>query len=74
MTGLLCVLVLLGWPAGIIFLAAVVSVLLVEEPLLRLAAQLMPVAVALYFAVVIVFWPAAVVARTVDTLVNRERP
>ncbi|MFE2842596.1 hypothetical protein ACFXKS_03380 [Streptomyces scopuliridis] len=74
MTGLLCALVLLGWLAGIFLLAAVVSVLLAEEPLLRLAAQLMPVAVALYFAVVIVFWPAAVVARTVDTLVNRERP
>ncbi|MEV8388639.1 MULTISPECIES: hypothetical protein [unclassified Streptomyces] len=74
MTGPLCMLVLLGWLAGIFLLAAVVSVLLAEEPLLRLAVQLMPVAVALYFAVVIVFWPAAVVARTVDTLVNRERP
>ncbi|MGW6238344.1 hypothetical protein [Streptomyces sp. NPDC055094] len=59
---------------GLVLLAAAVSVLLAEEPLLRLATQLMPVAVALYFAVVIVFWPAAVVARTVDILVNRERP
>ncbi|MFF8990063.1 hypothetical protein ACF09H_08975 [Streptomyces sp. NPDC014983] len=37
--------------------------LLADEPLLRLAARLMPVAVALYLAVVIVFWPAAVSAR-----------
>lgn len=74
MTGLLCALVLLGWLAGIALLAFFVTALLADEPVLRLAAELMPVAVALYLAVVIVFWPAAVVARTVDTLVNRDRP
>ncbi|MER6329114.1 hypothetical protein ABT298_07205 [Streptomyces sp. NPDC001034] len=74
MTGLLCALVLLGWLAGAVILAAAVTVLLADEPLLRLAARLMPVAVALYLAVVIVFWPAAVAARAVDALVNRDRP
>ncbi|MEU3215977.1 hypothetical protein [Streptomyces sp. NPDC006971] len=74
MTGLPCALVLLGWLAGAVILAAAVTVLLADEPLLRLAARLMPVAVALYLAVVIVFWPAAVAARAVDALVNRDRP
>ncbi|MGW0764503.1 hypothetical protein [Streptomyces sp. NPDC002676] len=74
MTGLLCALVLLGWLAGAVILAAAVTVLLADEPLLRLAARLMPVAVALYLAVVIVFWPAAVAERAVDALVNRDRP
>ncbi|SED60697.1 hypothetical protein SAMN05428942_2120 [Streptomyces sp. 2112.2] len=74
MTGLLAVFVLLGWIAGGIFLTAFVSTLLDEEPLLRLAAQLRPVAVALYLAVVIVFWPAALIARAVAALANRERP
>lgn len=74
MTGLLCALILLGWLAGIICLAVIVSALLADEPLLRLAARLMPVALALYLAVVIVFWPAAVFAATVGALMNRERP
>ncbi|GAO08660.1 O-antigen ligase [Streptomyces lydicamycinicus] len=74
MTGLLAVLLLLGWIAGGIFLTAFISTLLEEEPLLRLAAQLQPVAVALYLAIVIVFWPAALIARAVAALVNRERP
>ncbi|MEH0661046.1 hypothetical protein QA860_25600 [Streptomyces stelliscabiei] len=74
MTGLLCALALVGWLAGIVLMAASVTALLADEPLLRLAAERMPVAVALLFAVVSVFWPAAVVARTLDTLVNRERP
>lgn len=74
MTGLLCALVLLGWLAGAVILTATFTLLLADEPLLRLAAQLMPVAVALYLAVVIVFWPAAVAARAVDALVNRDRP
>ncbi|WP_411142289.1 hypothetical protein [Streptomyces sp. x-80] len=73
MTGLLCALVLLGWLAGAVILTAALTVLLADEPLLRLAAQLMPVAVALYLAVVIVFWPAAVAVRAVDALVNRDR-
>jgi hypothetical protein len=73
-TGLLCALVLLGWLAGAVILTATFTLLLADEPLLRLAAQLMPVAVALYLAVVIVFWPAAVAARAVDALVNRDRP
>ncbi|MBK3625298.1 hypothetical protein JHN59_10650 [Streptomyces sp. MBT49] len=74
MTGLLCALALVGWLAGIVLMAASVTSLLADEPLPRLAAERMPVAVALFFAVVIVFWPAAVVARTLDTLVKRERP
>lgn len=74
MTGLLCALILLGWLAGIILMAASVTALLADEPLLRVAAERMPVALALYLAVVIVFWPAAVVAATVGALMNRERP
>ncbi|WP_063734410.1 hypothetical protein [Streptomyces sp. RTd22] len=74
MTGLLAVLILLGWLAGIIFLAGVFSSLLANEPLLGLVARLWPVALALYLAVVAVFWPAVVVAKVVDALVNRERP
>ncbi|MFH9246723.1 hypothetical protein [Streptomyces sp. ISID311] len=74
MTGLLAALLLLGWIAGGIFLAAFISTLLEEEPLLRRAAQLQPVAVALYLAIVIVFWPAALIASAMTALVNRERP
>ncbi|MEV0257692.1 hypothetical protein AB0H82_25970 [Streptomyces sp. NPDC050732] len=73
MTGLLCALVLVTWLVGIIFLAACVTAVVADEPLLRMAAERRPVAAALFFAVVIVFWPAAVAARTLDTLVNRER-
>ncbi|MEU8968931.1 hypothetical protein AB0D11_06580 [Streptomyces monashensis] len=74
MTGLLCALILLGWLAGIVVLTVVAAVLLSDEPLLRLAAQMMPVALALYLAVVIVLWPAAVIARAADSLMNRNRP
>ncbi|MFE9770621.1 hypothetical protein ACFYOV_02845 [Streptomyces sp. NPDC005931] len=73
MTGLLAALILLGWLAGTFSLAGIFSSLLANEPLLRLAAQLRPAAVALYLAVVAVFWPAAVAARAVDALVNRAR-
>ncbi|MEU4875554.1 hypothetical protein [Streptomyces sp. NPDC021608] len=73
MTGLLCALTLVTWLAGIVLMAASVTALFADEPLLRLGAERMPVAVALFFAVVIVFWPAAAVARMLDTLVNRER-
>ncbi|MFE1923374.1 hypothetical protein ACFW91_12480 [Streptomyces asoensis] len=74
MTGLLCALALVAWLAGIVLMAASVTALLADEPVLQLGAERMPVAVALFFAVVIVFWPAAAIARTLDTLVNRERP
>ncbi|MFD8509821.1 hypothetical protein ACFV27_01545 [Streptomyces antimycoticus] len=74
MTRLLCALVLVGWLAGIALIAVSITALLADEPLLRVAAERMPVAVALFFAVVIVFWPAAVVARTLDALLNEERP
>ncbi|MEW2046662.1 hypothetical protein [Streptomyces sp. NPDC005476] len=74
MTGLLCALTPVTWLAGIVLMAASVTALLADEPLLRLGAERMPVVVALFFAVVIVFWPAAAIARTLDTLVNRERP
>lgn len=73
MTGLLAVLILLGWLAVLILLAGVFSSLLANEPLLGLAARLWPVALALYLAVVAVFWPAVVVAKVADALVNRER-
>ncbi|MFE9553137.1 hypothetical protein ACFYOD_06600 [Streptomyces sp. NPDC006703] len=73
MSGVLPALVLLGWLAGIVLLAAIIPALLADEPMLRLAARMMPVAVALYLAVVIAFWPAAVIARTLSALMNRQR-
>lgn len=74
MTGPLCALVLLVWLGATVFLTGFFSSLLANEPLLRLVARPRPVAVALHLAVVAVFWPAAVAARVIETLVNRERP
>ncbi|MFJ4684681.1 hypothetical protein [Streptomyces sp. NPDC088789] len=74
MTGLLCALILLGWLAGIIILTVGATMLLADEPLLRLAARVMPVALALYLAVVIALWPAAVIARVAESLASRNRP
>ncbi|MBX7551507.1 hypothetical protein K1Y78_26580 [Streptomyces sp. tea 10] len=73
MTGLLAALILLGWLAGTVFLTGFYSSLLANEPLLRLVAQLRPVAVALYLAIVAVFWPAVVTVMVIDALVNRKR-
>ncbi|MCK7627262.1 hypothetical protein MUU72_29910 [Streptomyces sp. RS10V-4] len=74
MTGLLAALVLLLWLFGTVFLAGFFSSLLANEPMLRLAAQLRPAAVALYLAVAAVFLPAFVAVRAVEALVKRERP
>ncbi|MEU2558409.1 hypothetical protein ABZ626_03540 [Streptomyces longispororuber] len=73
MSGILPAVALVAWLAGIIALALLIPGLLADDPLLRLAAQTMPVAVALYCAVVIVFWPAALLARAIDVLVHRGR-
>jgi Gpi18-like mannosyltransferase len=69
-TGILCALALLIWTAGIVLFAAVAEDLIDEAPLLRMAAYQMPAAVALFLAVVIVFWPAAVIAKVLDALAN----
>ncbi|MFG2422644.1 hypothetical protein ACGFWD_26770 [Streptomyces sp. NPDC048448] len=74
MTGILCALALLPWLAGIVLLAAVVEELLDEIPLLRMAADQMPAAVTLFLAVVIAFWPGAVIAKVLDALANPKRP
>ncbi|MFE3268897.1 hypothetical protein [Streptomyces sp. NPDC059215] len=74
MTGILCALALLVWIAGIVLFAAVVGELLDEIPLLRMAAHQMPAAVALFLAVVIAFWPGAVIAKVLSALVNPKRP
>ncbi|MFF3976988.1 hypothetical protein [Streptomyces sp. NPDC001828] len=73
MSGALPALILLGWLAGIVLLAVIIPALIADEPMLRLVARMMPVAVALYLADVIVFWPAAVIARTLSALMKRER-
>ncbi|MFB7742467.1 hypothetical protein [Streptomyces sp. NPDC056132] len=72
MIELLCGLVLIGWLAGAIILTAVRPRRIADDPLLRL--QVLRVAVPLYLAVVIVFWPATVAVRAVVVLVNRNRP
>ncbi|MEW1568438.1 hypothetical protein AB0454_36355 [Streptomyces sp. NPDC093509] len=74
MTGVLCALALLIWIAGIVLLAAVVDELLDEALLLRLAADQMPAAVALFLAVVIAFWPGAVIATVLAALASPKRP
>jgi hypothetical protein len=62
-TGLFALLILIGWAAGAVALAGAFRHLLADDPFLRLVCQLRPHALALYLVVVIVAWPAAVVAR-----------
>lgn len=73
MTGALALLVLLAWAAGVMVLADAFRRLLAHDPILRLVCQLRPGAVALYLAVVIVAWPAAVAAKALSDLVDRGR-
>ncbi|WEH18166.1 hypothetical protein [Streptomyces sp. VNUA24] len=73
MTSVLAQLVLLAWVAGAVILADAFRRLLADDPILRLLCQLRPGAVALYLAVVIVAWPAAVAAKTLSDLVDRGR-
>lgn len=67
------VLALLAWAAGVVVLADAFRRLLAHDPSLRLVCQLRPGAVALYLAVVIVAWPAAVAAKALSDLVDRAR-
>ncbi|MCX5233882.1 hypothetical protein OG824_01350 [Streptomyces prunicolor] len=73
MTSMLVLLVLLAWAAGAVILADAFRRLLAHDPILRLVRQLWPGAVALYLAVVIVAWPAAVAAKALSDLVDRGR-
>ncbi|WP_329216985.1 hypothetical protein OG352_13525 [Streptomyces sp. NBC_01485] len=73
MTSALALLVLLAWAAGAVILADAFRRLLAYDPTLRLVCQLRPGAVALYLAVVIVAWPAAVAAKALSHLVDRGR-
>ncbi|MFG2022281.1 hypothetical protein [Streptomyces sp. NPDC048825] len=73
MTGLLALLILIGWAAGAVALADAFRRLLADDPALRRACQLRSRAVALYLAVVIVAWPGAVIAKALSDLVNRSR-
>ncbi|WP_329318030.1 hypothetical protein [Streptomyces sp. NBC_01262] len=73
MTGLLALLVLLAWAAGVVALAGAFRGLLADNLALRLLCQLCPGAVALYLAVIIVAWPAAVVAKVLSDLFDRTR-
>ncbi|MCX5328100.1 hypothetical protein [Streptomyces sp. NBC_00140] len=73
MTSLLALLALLAWAAGVVVLADAFRRLLAHDPVLRLVCQLRPGAVALYLAVVIVAWPAAVAAKALSDLVDRGR-
>lgn len=73
MTSVLALLVLLAWVAGAVILADAVRRLLAHDPILRLLCQLRPGALALYLAVAIVAWPAAVAAKALSDLVDRGR-
>ncbi|WSQ08940.1 hypothetical protein OG604_14840 [Streptomyces sp. NBC_01231] len=73
MTGLLALFVLLAWAAGVVIFANAFRRLLADDPVLRLICQLRPGAVALYLAVVIVAWPAAMVAKALSGLLERGR-
>ncbi|MFD9394114.1 hypothetical protein ACFWBB_26270 [Streptomyces sp. NPDC060000] len=73
MTGVLALLVLVAWAAGAVVLADAFRRLLAHDPTLSLVCQLRPGAVALYLAVVIVAWPAAVAAKALSDLVDRGR-
>ncbi|MCK8431882.1 hypothetical protein G3I77_02235 [Streptomyces sp. D2-8] len=73
MTSALALLVLLAWAAGAVVLAGASRKLLAHDPTLRLVCQLRPAAVALYLAVVIVAWPAAVAAKALSDLFDRGR-
>ncbi|MER6131929.1 hypothetical protein [Streptomyces sp. NPDC001815] len=71
MTSVLALLVLLAWAVGAVVLAGAFRRLLAHDPPLRLVCQLRPGAVALYLAVVIVAWPAAVAAKALSDFVDR---
>ncbi|GAA2521998.1 hypothetical protein [Streptomyces longisporus] len=73
MTSVLALLVLLAWVAGAVVLADAFRRLFAHDPILRLVCQLRPGVVALYLAVVIVAWPAAVAAKALSDLVDRGR-
>ncbi|MDX3241692.1 hypothetical protein [Streptomyces sp. ME18-1-4] len=73
MTGLFALLVLLAWAEGVMVLAIAFQRLFADNPVLRLICQLRPGAVALYLAVVIVAWPAAVAAKALSDLFDRGR-
>lgn len=70
---MLALLVLLAWVVGAVVLADAFRRLLAHDPTLQLLCQLRPGAVGLYLAVVIVAWPAAVVAKGLSYLVDRGR-
>jgi hypothetical protein len=72
-TSALTLLVVLAWAAGAVILADAFRRLLAHDPMLRLVCQLRPGAAALYLAVVIVVWPAAVAAKVLSDLFNRGR-
>ncbi|MXM62186.1 hypothetical protein GR925_01645 [Streptomyces sp. HUCO-GS316] len=73
MTGLIALLIVLTWASEAAALADGFRRLLAENPALRLVCQLRPHALALYLAVVIVAWPAAVIAKVLSALVDRSR-
>ncbi|MEV4444598.1 hypothetical protein [Streptomyces mirabilis] len=73
MTSVLALLVLFVWAAGAVVLADAFRRQLAHDPILRLVCQLRPGAVALYLAVVIVAWPAAVAAKALSDLFDRGR-
>ncbi|NGO67841.1 hypothetical protein [Streptomyces boncukensis] len=56
----LAVVVLIVWAVGIPLGAAVTVVQARQEPLLRIAFQVRPVAACLYCAVLVVWWPASI--------------
>ncbi|WP_105968383.1 hypothetical protein [Streptomyces geranii] len=73
MTSVLALLVLLAWAAGAVILADSFRRLLAHDPTLRLVCQLRPGAVALYLALVVAAWPAALAAKALSDLVDRGR-
>lgn len=65
------VIALAVWVAGVGLIAALIPAALREHPFAGLAFSVDPVRVCLAVALVVVFWPSAVIAAGLSWLVNR---
>ncbi|GAA2107870.1 hypothetical protein [Streptomyces synnematoformans] len=72
-TTVLAVSVLAVWVLGIVLFALVTPRQIQDEPMMRLVFDTAPAAAALFAALLIVFWPAAVGARILARHSQRNR-
>ena len=67
----LAVAVLAVWAAGVVIIAALIPGALREHPFAQVAFSIDPARICLAVALIVVFWPSAVIAAGLSWLVNR---